>query len=341
MPETRHNYREDVLKKKTAQTEHKLENEDFQTPKAAAGGSRNNGSSTKFLSEILTEMRSFKPYLEEFLKIKDELHDIKASISEISTKLDAITSNTPTNPQRDSESRGTNNESEVSRIKELNKKEWTTALNERKFAFFSALRNEEKAIIFEEFLTRDPPFIPKHCREKDIKGWQESNEWKSLKQSREEANLKHEIIKMKTFAETHRKKVEHIDESFFNRFSHLDDNIVENLKSIWKKDTTTEEQVSRDLWQKRKSFLTNLPEKERNPAPPQAGEYRNRNKQKNTTQKKHTTQDPRTNEHYRSNYNRHGDEKNYNQYRIPNKKTNRYQQPRDFPQRHRKRLNTS
>ena len=146
---------------------------------------------------------------------------------------------------------------------------------------------------------------------------------------------------MKTFAEAHRKKVEHIDESFFNRFSHLDDNIVENLKSIWKKDTTTEEQVSRDLWQKRKSFLTNLPEKERNPAPPQAGEYRNRNKQKNTTQKKHTTQDPRTNEHYRSNYNRHGDEKNYNQYRIPNKKTNRYQQPRDFPQRHRKRLNTS
>ena len=61
MPETRNN-REEVFKKKNAQIDQKMENDDFRTPKAA-GGSRNNGSATKFLSEILTEIKSLRPYL--------------------------------------------------------------------------------------------------------------------------------------------------------------------------------------------------------------------------------------------------------------------------------------
>ena len=78
MPETRNN-REEVFKKKNAQIDQKMENDDFQTPKAA-GGSRNNGSATKFLSVILTEIKRLRPYLAECLAIKQELHDIKTSI---------------------------------------------------------------------------------------------------------------------------------------------------------------------------------------------------------------------------------------------------------------------
>ena len=197
-----------------------------------------------------------RPIFEELPAIKEEIRELKISFNEMSKSISEMTAKNIS-----SENEGSKDELDVSRIKELNEKHWASSLNERKHLFFSALRNEEKAAIFEDFLSREPPFIPRSCREKDIKGWQNSKEWQKLKQSREEENMKHNIAKMKTFADAQKKKIEDIDTTFMDRFSHLSANVLEHLKTMWAKDTATEEEVSRSIWQGKKKFLLSLPDK--------------------------------------------------------------------------------
>ena len=61
-------------------------------------------------------------------------------------------------------------ESKVNEARQKYITDWTNTLEKRKKAYYSYLVNDEKARIFEEYLTKEPIFIPKHCREKTVRG---------------------------------------------------------------------------------------------------------------------------------------------------------------------------
>ena len=261
MANTRQSKDDKSIQLKGSQTRMEVLPEELQTPKASnQTGAKTTVSSTRVLLDILSELKMMRPAIEELPALKQELRDLKQSFEKMSTELKCMNAANKSVAIKED----INVEVDVSKIKELNDKYWKNALNERKNAFFSAMKNEEKASIFEGFLTREEPFIPRSCREKDIKGWQDSDQLNALKKSREIENTRYNIEKMKTFAETHKKKLEQIEKTFLEKFSHLSEDVLNNLKTLWKKDTAFEEEVSRDIWQEKKTFLMSLPDLDSN-----------------------------------------------------------------------------
>ena len=149
----------------------------------------------------------------------------------------------------------------VTRLIDGQKKMWTDLLNRRKTSYYNQLKNAEKAEVYEQYLTREPPFIPKICREKDVAG-QTSEEWLELKKKRELDNTRHNIDKMKTFAKHHEKSTKELDDLIKLKFENQSEEIKEKVFQVWHSEVVVEENVSKDLWKKNKKFLEELPLKE-------------------------------------------------------------------------------
>ena len=203
---------------------------------------KSSGSSQQLLGEILTELK----FLRQEVK---ELSQNSGCKCQNRTKSESC--NETTTQQTDLS---------VTRLIDAHKKIWNDLLTKRKMAFFNELKNNGKATIYENYLAREPPFIPKICREKDVIG-QTSQEWLQLKKDRELANTSHNIEKMKTFAKHHAKVVEEVDEEIKKKFENQNVEIRDKIAQIWQSEVAVEENVSRDLWKKSKDHLEDLPNK--------------------------------------------------------------------------------
>ena len=88
--------------------------------------------------------------------------------------------------------------------------------------FFNGLKNYEKSQIYEEFLKKQPPYIPNWCREKNYgEHTVDDEEWDEIKKDREVQNVRHAIRKMTAMVKTHQKKINEADKKIWDTFSHL------------------------------------------------------------------------------------------------------------------------
>ena len=196
---------------------------------------------TQLLSDILNELRLLRKEVNES---KKENHCTCQCQKTVSNNEEPKTTNDPS----------------VTRIIENHSKLWKETLQKRKFAFYNHLKNEQKAAIYEDYLTKTPPFIPDVCKEKDIPG-QSSEEWVKLKNEREIANIVHNVEKMRAFANQHKKNIEDLDTSIATNFNHQNEEVKNKIMDLWKAEVQVEENVSKDIWKKKKEFLSSLPEK--------------------------------------------------------------------------------
>lgn len=203
--------------------------------------------STQFLSEILEELKLLRK-------------EVKESRAESKCKCQCQC-------QTETESGETshNIDASVTRLIQSHNKIWNDSLQKRKMTYYNKLQNEEKANIFEEYLAKDPPYIPDICKEKDVVG-QTSEEWLKMKKEKEISNTKHNIDRMRVFAKHHEEKLEEIDATIIENFEHQTEEVKNKIKKIWQTEVKVEENVSRDIWKKKKEFLKSRPDEDK-PSP--------------------------------------------------------------------------
>ena len=200
-------------------------------------------STSNLLTDILKEMKALNTKIERLTEITLERQD---TIQQRQREEDMTNS-----PQRDVD---------ITRLISIQDKTWKDTMNKRKRAYFDFYKNEEKAKLYEEYLNRATPFIPRSCKEKDIPG-QVGEEWQNIKKEREVSNTRHQVDRMKAFARQHQSKVQELDDSIVALFTHLPQDTLNRIKNTWATEAKLEENVSQEMWKKKKDFLSKLPDR--------------------------------------------------------------------------------
>ena len=67
---------------------------------------------------------------------------------------------------------------------------------------------------------------------------------------------------MRIFAKGHKEKLDEYDKAIIENFAHQSEEVKTKIKNIWETEVGVEENVSRDIWKKKKEFLKSLPDKD-------------------------------------------------------------------------------
>lgn len=148
------------------------------------------------------------------------------------------------------------------KIRKYQLKMWRSSLNRRKIIYYNAIRSNTVATIYNSFLSSEEIFIPKKFREKVTK--QDSQEQMKIKKelSIQKLQAQIKIMEIKTIQYT--KKYQEIDEELLKNIKESSpERFQHSLFDLWKSDCQKEEEKSIKILQKKKEWLTNLPEKEK------------------------------------------------------------------------------
>lgn len=258
--------RTDFSKRTTRQTDLKKmghgsnDQEEFLTPK----GKKPSTSSTSamLLGEILAE-------------IQNQTRALEANFNQLNSKVDKLIECQESN-KRTVNVETKEKESDI--ISSQSKsKYWTETLAKRTRLYNNFWKNSSKAEIYQQYLSLDPIFIPKICKEKEVLG-QTSDEWKALQDEREISNIKHSIQKMRTFAQQAKDKLEELDKNFIDTFTDLPTETKQKIEDTWRFDVKNSEDNAKVHWSLNKDFLEKLPFK-----PKKENEDITRDKRKDTT----------------------------------------------------------
>lgn len=197
-------------------------------------------NSSRLLAEILQEI---KIQTQTLAKLQTEVNNIKDTLEKKPKEEDDI--------------------NDVSFIIKANYKLWQDTLKRRNTAFFNGLKNFEKSKYYEEYLKRDPPYIPRNCREKIFGTHTQGNEeWKLITSEREIDNVKHSIKKMTAMAKTHQKTIDETDNKIKETFEHLPEPQRNQIWIAWEKEIKAGESANRAAWTPKGEFFRDLPDKE-------------------------------------------------------------------------------
>ena len=139
---------------------------------------------------------------------------------------------------------------------------WKNLLNKRKLAFYNAIKSKETARIYNNFLEMEQIYIPRKIREKTTP--QDTEEQKNIKMDLNitKLNAQVKILEDKTLHYT-------------TKYLEIDDELLAEIETLcpketrpflseqWKRECEKEEEKSTQIVEKKKLWLTNLPEREK------------------------------------------------------------------------------
>ena len=174
--------------------------------------------------------------------------DIKIDLNTIKNETSGIN-----NLKKELKLEITNLSNKLTRI-ETPKLDWKKKMNQRKFAFYDALKNNSIAEIYEKALNSENVKIPKKLFKNPVS--QHSTQEKELRKEMCLKNCEYEIKRLKLVADIKNKVVKEIDDEisdFYN--AHYNSEEGDRRKHRWREMVEGEEQTSKVIWQKKRSFF--------------------------------------------------------------------------------------
>ena len=133
-------------------------------------------------------------------------------------------------------------------------------VNRRKLSYYNKIRTNGIAGVYKEFLKRDPPFIPNKFRERYTET--ETEQQKSRRQKLEIIKLEFEMERLEELAVKHDGELEEAELDVKEQLSSVDEpSERQDLKQYWYSQIKVEEERSNDIWEKKRQFFVELPNK--------------------------------------------------------------------------------
>lgn len=144
---------------------------------------------------------------------------------------------------------------------------WQDKLNDRKLSYWHYLQNENKAKLYEKWITESPLYLPLKFRPKIINNETPTATQKRVSIARE--RYKGDIEVMKSYAASHNETFSQIDDEMDGIISSHTQSPAHYkiLKKWWLEDAIRNAQMSQQLWDKKQNFLESLRTKDLEKAP--------------------------------------------------------------------------
>ena len=137
---------------------------------------------------------------------------------------------------------------------------WKQSLNERKQNFWNFLKCQNTAVIYETWLGKENPVLPRKFRPKFIPG--EHADDLFIRRENAIRNFEVEVKLLKNKASRYEAKYTVKDEEMYEIFhSKFDNDITESLENYWKSDCEREEMKSVEIWKRKQNWLETYEEK--------------------------------------------------------------------------------
>lgn len=180
--------------------------------------------------------------METLNTIKTQQKDI---LSKISTLNEKPTSNLPTTTKTQP------NPNSCEQIQA----EWNKLLNARKHAFYNSIRSTGIISIYEDLINQDDPIIPPKFREKQFPGQTEAHT-KRLK-TLEISKVKIDIERLSEHANKQQEIINNVESQIKSHiYQHENVEMRQEMIALWVKQVSKEEEVSKNIWEKKRKFLT-------------------------------------------------------------------------------------
>ena len=150
-------------------------------------------------------------------------------------------------------------EKEISDKKNLIISAWKRNLNERKQAFWNALKTENTVNIFKKWRQHENIIIPRKFRIKTVAREDETE--RAIRENLALQKFDAEIALLETRTTRYTTRFQNIDLEMENEIKKISTGEIQNhLLKKWKKDTDDEEEKSNFIWTKKKFFYDNYEE---------------------------------------------------------------------------------
>ena len=151
---------------------------------------------------------------------------------------------------------------EAYRQRRTNLRMWRNLLNQRKLAYYNAIKCRGMAETFTGFIECRPAFIPRKYREKINP--QDTEIQRNIKEDLSVSKLKANIQILEDKTVHYSTKYLEIDEELLNEIKSLcTEETHDFLETLWDTETKREEDKSRRIWSKKENWLQNLPQYEK------------------------------------------------------------------------------
>ncbi|CAG2207068.1 unnamed protein product [Mytilus edulis] len=131
---------------------------------------------------------------------------------------------------------------------------WKRKLNERKQNFWNFLKSQNTVIIYETWLGKEMPVIPRKLRPKTIPG--EHTDDINIRRENAIRNFEVEIKPLKNKANRYEHNYKKIDEEMFETFvAKFNAEITESINNLWRSDCEKEEIKSVQIWERKQLWL--------------------------------------------------------------------------------------
>lgn len=150
-------------------------------------------------------------------------------------------------------------EKEISAKKKIIIRTWKRNLNERKQAFWNALKTENTVEIFKKWRRLDKTVMPRKFRIKEIS--EEDETERAIRENLALQKFDAEIALLETRSTRYTTRFQNIDMEMEREIQKIATGEIQtHLLEKWKKDTEDEEEKSKYIWSKKKIFYENYEE---------------------------------------------------------------------------------
>ncbi|CAG2250860.1 unnamed protein product [Mytilus edulis] len=131
---------------------------------------------------------------------------------------------------------------------------WKRKLNERKQNFWNFLKSQNTVIIYETWLGKEMPVIPRKLRPKTIPG--EHTDDINIRRENAIRNFEVEIKLLKNKANRYEHNYKKMDEEMYETFvAKFNAEITESINNLWRSDCEKEEIKSVQIWERKQLWL--------------------------------------------------------------------------------------
>jgi hypothetical protein len=150
-------------------------------------------------------------------------------------------------------------EREISMKKNIIMRTWKRNLNERKQAFWNALKTENTVDIYKKWRRQDKTIVPRKFRIKEISGEDETE--RAIRENLALQKFDAEIALLETRSTRYTTRFQSIDVEMHQEIKKISSGEIQtHLLEKWKKDTEQEEEKSKYIWNKKKIFYDSYAE---------------------------------------------------------------------------------
>jgi len=230
------------------------------------GNSRNYDEmeTSHLLEEISSKLTLIHEDLRQLIHLNGTNDENISSISNIFNSLEKVLRNTEINADKQLSPQIHESQNRIAQ-QTINAKRtilqtWARLLNERKQHFWNYLRFQNTAVIYETWLGKEDPVLPRKFQVKQIPG--EHQEDIFIRTENALRNFEVEIKLLKNKANRHEKKYtdvdKHTNEILISKFNNQ---ILESLQQLWTEECRKEEEKSIGIWEKKQLWFDNYEEK--------------------------------------------------------------------------------